>query len=228
MSQLQKLWAFRFKPKHRLFLVRCSSTYQIVSFDCPSSFFGLEKPCACRYLNSMQRTTFVGINNRVLGHTMPLLFPSHQTHRTPPLDSSLNCNPFSSVAPLQKYPTPSVSPLYKWNEIYLILFIFSRFVELKIWTRRTFDSSTTRRLFFLLATLSPTHLRGCLLLVSYFNPSQFLPHSRTVMITLGPLLTLPSSVRRFSTVTPENGFWQKGGQCSGWGCAEGAWREVSL
>ena len=63
----------------------------------------------------MQCTPFVGINNRVLGHTMPLPFPSHQTHRTPPLDSSLNCNPTSSVASLQKYPTPSVSPLCKWN-----------------------------------------------------------------------------------------------------------------
>ena len=115
MSQLQKLWAFRSKPKHKLFLVRCSSTYQIVSFDCPSSFSGLEKPCVCRYLNSMQHTTFVGINHRVLGHIMPLPFPSHQTHRTPPLVSSLNCNPTSSVAPLQKYPTPSVSPLCKWN-----------------------------------------------------------------------------------------------------------------
>ena len=68
-----------------------------------------------RYWNSLQFTTFVGINNRVLGHTMPLPFPIHQTHRTPPLDSSLNCNLISSVAPLQKYPTPSVSPLCKWN-----------------------------------------------------------------------------------------------------------------
>ena len=227
MSQLQKLWAFRSKPKHKLFLVRCSSTYQIVSFDCPSSFSGLEKSCVCRYLNSMQRTTFVGINNLVLGHTMPLPFPTHQTHRTPPLDSSLNCNPISSVAPLQKYPTPSVSPLCKWN-ISNIVHIFSGLWNSRYELEELVTLPQLGGSFFLLATLSPTHLRGCLLLVSYFNPSQFLPHSRTVMITLGPLLTLPSSVRRFSTVTPENGFWQKGGQCSGWAGAEGAWREVSL
>lgn len=70
MSQLQKLWAFRSNPKYKLSLVRCSLTYGIVPFDWPSSFSGLEKPCVCRYLNSMQCTTFVGINNRVLGHTM--------------------------------------------------------------------------------------------------------------------------------------------------------------
>ena len=51
----------------------------------------------------------------VLGHTMPLPFASNQTHQAPPLDSSLNSNSISSVAPLQKYPTPSVLSLCKWK-----------------------------------------------------------------------------------------------------------------
>ena len=117
MSQLQKLWAFRSKPKHKVFLVRCSSTYQIVSFDCPVPLLLLWVRKTMCYADTWIHCNalLLLVSIYVLGHTMPLPFASHQTHRTHRLDSSFNRNPISSVAPLQKYPTPSVSPLCKWN-----------------------------------------------------------------------------------------------------------------